>query len=115
MSPDTEKNINEAIDWLQQVGGSVQDFAVEQAPLYCREVIQWQIMSNTVGAAICALVLIAMVWVIKKFHEELEELVLLPFFLGVGTLILGVMCAVDAVKPVIAPRLVITEHLRGLK
>jgi hypothetical protein len=29
MNQETEKNINEAIDWLQETGASVQDFAVD--------------------------------------------------------------------------------------
>ncbi len=52
MKGTTEENINEAIDWLQQTGGRIEDFAMEQAPLYCQEIIQWTFWSGIIGGLI---------------------------------------------------------------
>lgn len=125
MSTDTEKNINEAIDWLQQAGGSVQDFAVEQAPLYCREVVAWELWYG-IALVVFGVVMLAttpLFWKLtaKVFKTDKygNPAALVPGFAGVMAAIAG--CFVlsygipKAIKAAVAPRLVIVEHLRGLK
>lgn len=126
MNEQTEKNINEAIDWLQQVGGSVQDFAVEQAPLYCREVVAWNLQLGQIllGSAALTAVFFVVFWIrgarlIKRRKSSYDDDGIGHFvacvFLAIGTVALGAHGAYFAGKATTAPRLVIVEHLRGLK
>jgi hypothetical protein len=127
MNPETEKNINEAIDWLQSTGGSIQDFAAEQAPLYCREVVQWELWSSAIGASIGILLLIGTplaVYINRKTiaqaNEDMDPTIVVPWMLFT---IMGVVVGLvftgeelpDLIKAITAPRLVIVEHLRSLK
>lgn len=122
MNQDTEKNINEAIDWLQQTGGQIQDFAVEQAPLYCREVVAWELWSGLVLVALGLGLLLVAVWLMKKgiaiyrgggCGEEIGPMILSIFAFIVGGFLLA-NGAGSSIKASVAPRLVIVEHLRGL-
>lgn len=124
----TETNINEAIDWLQKTGASIQDFAVEQAPLYCREVVAWEFWSGiafcSMGLAAIIIPLAAVYW----FREWIEEDIVSYKSSGVGgifaimgsilSVLIGVVAiahsAPQAIKACVAPRLIIVEHLRGL-
>jgi hypothetical protein len=133
MNPETEKNINEAIDWLQQTGGSIQDFAAEQAPLYCREVVAWQLWTG-IAACIAGILLIPLVvfcWKVSlrwsgeedekkkenKWHSSSDGFIG-PMIGGIVAAVLALvlvgMGAPKAIKAAIAPRIVIVEHLRGL-
>ena len=128
-----ENNVNGAIQWLQKTGGAVQDFAVEQVPLYCREVVMWQLWT---GIALCvaAIALIPLViysWkVALRWSKEEDEKAkglnycsksdawIGPMIAGiigiVGIIILAGHGAPRAIKAAVAPRLVIVEHLRSL-
>jgi len=126
MNPETETNINEAINWLQQTGGQIQDFAAEQAPLYCREVVAWEFWQgltlSVIGLMIIIIPLIAL-WRFRKWiKQDLENVGAGGFFSIMGSIILTIVGFVIiagnapcAIKAVVAPRLVIVEHLRGLK
>lgn len=124
----TATNINEAIGWLQQTGTQAQNFAIEQAPLYCREVVAWEFYSGTLGI-IGSLVIITTGFVIlrkgltlikegkgKSYFERPD-----PFgwmLIAIILLVIGMMMitgsSIKATKACVAPRLVIVEHLRGL-
>lgn len=131
MNENTEMNINEAIDWLQQTGGAIQDFAVEQAPLYCREVVAWEFWYGMAGCLGGLLLLTVGGLLLRKgfaitregkgkglSYCERED----PFgwmgsailLLVLGT-ILSAGSATKAIKAAVAPRLVIVEHLKGLR
>jgi hypothetical protein len=123
MNPETEKNINEAIDWLQQTGGQIQDFAAEQAPLYCREVVAWEFWIGIAGSLLGAALLLLGGWLVRKGiqlarnpQSSGEEA--FPMMLGVVALSvsIGVFCTMlpRTIKAAVAPRLVIVEHLRQL-
>jgi hypothetical protein len=126
MNPETEKNINEAIDWLQSTGGSIQDFAAEQAPLYCREVVQWELWSSAAGSVVGILLIVVGVvsglLFIKFMREDEGEpngrtlTTCATMFMSV---VVGLLTTRDSVpqliKAITAPRLVIVEHLRSLK
>lgn len=123
MNEHTEQNINEAIDWLQQTGGSIQDFAAEQAPLYCQELIKYEIMSSAIGL-IGGLVALAMSAIVIRFlrkHEaEMDEgSFYLTFAVGGLLALAGCLFVARNVSPLVkahtAPRVVIVEHLRSLK
>ena len=121
MNPETEKNINEAIDWLQQTGGSVQDFAVEQAPLYCRELVAWELWSSGTAVAIgLVLILVAVRYLYncRKLSWDGDEA--MPDFIGLMcsgciAMILLLFNTSPLIKAVVAPRIVIVEHLRSIK
>lgn len=120
MKEQTEQNINEAIDWLQQTGSSLQDFAVEQAPLYCQEVLTIHLIGGLLMAIIPIPILIFSVWGTVKFCRKSYEK---PYdFYEVNAFICGLTAAVCVVvspigaykasKTQFAPRVVIMEHLK---
>lgn len=131
MNENTEKNINEAIDWLQQTGGSIQDFAVEQAPLYCQEIIRWEITRSVGGmgfAVFLIAIAIALGFSVKK---SIHKWRLLPeasrskegpgmvrtisaFVLAGFSLLPFMNGAYKLARVISAPRVVIVEHLRNL-
>lgn len=126
MNQNTEQNINEAIDWLQQTGGAIQDFAAEQAPLYCREVVLWAFwegVSWTSLGLIVSIVISVLLFRNRKWlKSEYDDVSPAGFFIPVfGTVAIAVGLLVAAfnvtivIKAKVAPRLVIVEHLRGLK
>jgi hypothetical protein len=126
MTPETETNINEAIDWLQQTGGSLQNFASEQAPLYCREVVAWEFWSGAIfggiGVALSVIGLAAAMKFVRWMKEddgEPNSRTLPAFVIVMLCLTLGPILAGDnipqAIKAAVSPRLVIVEHLTGLR
>lgn len=126
MIPETETNINEAINWLQQTGGSLQNFASEQAPLYCREVVAWEFWSGSIfggiGVALSVIGLAAAMRFVRWMEEDNGEpnsRTLPSCVIAMLCLILGPILAVDniphAIKATVSPRLVIVEHLTGLR
>ena len=126
MTQETETNINEAIDWLQQTGGSIQSFALEQAPIYCREVVAWEFWSGTiyavVGAVMTAVGVIAARKFIQWMHQDDGEpngRTLSAFTVAIVGLSAGVIMVLEntprAIKAAVSPRLVIVEHLAGLR
>lgn len=126
MTPETETNINEAINWLQQTGGSLQNFASEQAPLYCREVVAWEFWSGAIFGGIGIVLSViglaaAMKFVrwIKEDDGEPNSRTIPAFVIAMLCLILGPILAEDnipqAIKAAVSPRLVIVEHLTGLR
>lgn len=123
MNPETEKNINEAIDWLQSTGGSIQDFAAEQAPLYCREVVAWTLWSGVASITLGVVLLIVGAWLMRKavamYHAKDNGDEVVPGMGGAIAIFAGIFItwcsASDTIKAIVAPRLVIVEHLRSLK
>ena len=133
MNPEMENSVNGVTQWLQRTGGAVQDFAVEQVPLYCREVVMWELWG---GIALCvaALALVPLViysWRVAFRWFEAEEKIAKSksFYLisnaYMGPMIAGIIgiiviiilvCfgAPKAIRAAVAPRVVIVEHLRSL-
>lgn len=129
MNNETEKNINQALDWLQKTGGAIQDFAVEQAPLYCREVIAWQLAAS-IAVMIFGLISLftALAFFRKgvavqknnegKSYSHTEDPFGWFFFaslfaaLAVSLVFMG---SITALKAHVAPRVVVVEHLQRLK
>ena len=125
MTPQTEENINEALNWLQETGSAMQDFAVEQTPLYCQEVVAWAFWQNAIGAgtglALLAVGIFCAYQLIKtsRSYKDNDEIVMaLSTIVGGLALIGGVIATTihlpDAIKAVVSPRLVIVEHLINL-
>lgn len=125
MNEHTEQNINEAIDWLQQTGGSIQDFATAQAPLYCQEVVAWTFWRGSIYTAIGIGVLGVGVYFTCMIPKWLKEdkggptaRCIIAIFGGILGLIIGGFTTAsnigDTIKAKVAPRLVIVEHLREL-
>ena len=123
MNQDTETNINEAIDWLQASASQIQNFAAEQAPLYCREIVGWTFWEAIVwiGAGVMIGIVSAALlkWGASLFKEDPWcEKSCFPIIGGFVTGITAVMMITSnlpsAIKATVAPRLVIIEHLQGL-
>lgn len=126
MTPQTEENINEALNWLQETGSAVQDFALEQTPLYCQEVVAWAFWQNAIGAgfglALLAVGIFCAYQLIKasRSDKDNEEFVMaISVIIGTLALMGGIIATVihlpDAVKAAVSPRLVIVEHLMNLR
>lgn len=126
MTPQTEENINEALNWLQETGSAVQDFAVEQTPLYCQEVVAWAFWQNAIGAgfglALLAVGIFCAYQLIKasRSDKDNEEFVMaISVIIGTLALMGGIIATAtqlpDAVKAAVSPRLVIVEHLMNLR
>jgi cytochrome c biogenesis factor len=131
MNEHTEQNINDAINWLQQTGGAIQDFATTQAPLYCQEVVAWTFWQNMAYTSIGLFLLILCALSAKQVRPAWREYkdskptiyeepwaairwsILTAVFFVFG-LIFVVENIGDTIKAKVAPRLVIVEHLRGL-
>jgi len=125
MNTDTEKNINEALDWLQSTGGAIQDFASEQAPIYCREVVEWTFWMGATGTVMGLLLIVVAAVAMKVFFREIGEnggdnegVIVASLFGGFIAAIMGLMILAkflpDAIKAKVPPRLVIVEHLQAL-
>ena len=126
MTPQTEENINEALNWLQETGSAVQDFAVEQTPLYCQEVVAWTFWQNAIGAGfgltLLAVGIFCAYQLIKasRSDKDNEEFVMaISVIIGTLALMGGTIATAtqlpDAVKAAVSPRLVIVEHLMNLR
>ena len=120
MKSETEENINEAIDWLQETGGAIQDFAVEQAPLYCQEVINWNIAIGAGGLLLVFIGLICFVasrYCCKKTDGEDGYFAAMIITFVAGLLLIIIPCVEmvpKGVKAITSPRVLILEHVRGL-
>jgi hypothetical protein len=124
MTQETETNINEAINWLQQTGSTIQNFASEQSPIYFREVVEWAFWYSALCGGL-GIVLIALgivgAFKMKSWIEKVEDQP--PYLLNIfGTfvlLILGICLTCEhipnAIKAKVAPRMVLIEHLTGLR
>jgi hypothetical protein len=126
MTPQTEENINEALNWLQETGSAVQDFAVEQTPFYCQEVVAWAFWEGAFYASAGLLLGIFGLIGFVKFFQWLPEsdyesnAKTMPAFIVaiIGSLVGLSLIAnhlPDAIKAVVSPRLVIVEHLMNLR
>jgi hypothetical protein len=139
MDDEVQKRLVESADhiikWAEQTGGKVEQFALEQAPLVCQEIVGWKMWSSLFLACVWVLIFIAAAlfaaWLrrIAVKDEALPEdsqkmtwdnrcaLHVISFLLVVlGTAGLiggGSACCYDAVKAKVAPRLVILETLHG--
>jgi hypothetical protein len=126
MTPETETNINEALDWLQQTGGSLQNFASEQAPLYCREVVAWEFWSGAIFGGIGVALSVIGLAAAMKFARWIKEVDVEPSSRTLSALVIALLCLIlgpilveenipQAIKAAVSPRLVIVEHLTGLR
>ena len=126
MTPETETNINEALDWLQQTGGSLQNFASEQAPLYCREVVAWEFWSGAIFGGIGVALSVIGLAAAMKFARWIKEVDVEPSLRTLSALVIALLCLIlgpilveenipQAIKAAVSPRLVIVEHLTGLR
>lgn len=126
MTPQTEENINEALNWLQETGSAVQDFALEQAPLYCQEVVAWMFWEGAIYSSAGLLLSIFGIVGLIKFLQwlpecdyEANEKTLPALIVTVIGIVAGPILiannAPQTIKAAFAPRLVIVEHLMNLR
>ena len=124
MTQETEKNINEAINWLQQTGSAIQNFASEQSPIYFREVVEWVFWSSALSGGLgIVLVILGIVgaFKMKSWIDKIENHPSYTFniFATLLLLIFGTVLSCrqipNAIKAKVAPRMVLIEHLTELR
>jgi hypothetical protein len=126
MNTETEKNINQALDWLQKTGGQIQDFATEQAPLYCREVVALHMAKGVCLAIAGTLVAILAVFLWRRATAMIAERDSSYSDHGIGHWVISIIAAVLSLillghgayfitRAKIAPRVVIVENLQRLQ
>jgi hypothetical protein len=124
MTQETEKNINEAINWLQQTGSAIQNFASEQSPIYFREVVEWTFWYSALcGGLGLVLVTLGIVgafkmksWIDKVGgHPSYTFNIFGTFLLLIFGIFLTCEHIPNAIKAKVAPRTVLIEHLNGLR
>ena len=127
MKPAIENQISEALQWIQKTGSAVQDFAIEQAPLYCREVIALQFAKGIALILIGTIGLTAAVMFWRKYKRvsgrraanggygsDGEEFAFCSVLVGLIAMAVFGFGMVTAVSAKIAPRVVLVNHLRNL-
>jgi hypothetical protein len=121
MKEETEQNVNEAINWLQETGGLIQSFASEQAPIYCREVISWKKMEGVMDFGVGILFAVAAAFFFKMSRKlECDSFFREVACPGIGFIccffapILAISGVTSFAKASFAPRVVIVEHLKDL-
>jgi len=120
MEAQTEQNINQAIDWLQKTGTAVQNFTLEQAPIYCREVVAWEFWSNLIYS-IFAVIALATAFTIVRLALNEKDLtvsgiigIIISIILTIVSVISLFNCVPQMIKAKVAPRMIVIEHFRGL-
>ena len=101
------------LSWLQ----SGEEFAIEQAPQLCSEIIAWEIVSSILGIAIGIVVLaVAIRWMYIGYSRDEED----PISEGIFVIGLGLFTVGSApflvnlfflLRVLISPRLVIVQYL----
>lgn len=126
MTDTTEQNVNQAIDWLQKTSGTIQDFAVEQAPIYCKEVISWYIFDGVIAVVLSFPLFLVSAFLYKRSRnlaqnkkessigDEGAAHFVFGFIVFVGAFIALASGVSSIVKAATAPRIIIIEHLKGL-
>lgn len=123
MNSTTEANLNDTINWLKEVGGQAQAFTIEQAPIYCKEVIQWEVNSSLILIGISlSLFLVTAIgivlgWKLYKKTDD-ENFIAAPCvggtFLVFIALILGPIGVRDYYKAKTAPRVILVNHFKDI-
>lgn len=121
MTPETELNINQAIEWLQSTGTSVRNFTSEQAPLYCQELLRWELWGSltqlVLGVALLILTAVLARTAYRRDQEGYYDIMGYIIFsvpLLAAGLVLTIFSVMDIGKVLVAPRLVIVEHFKAL-
>ena len=97
------------------------DTAGEQIPLILQEIIYWQISSNSILFVFGVILLFVAYKTARSINMEKDfddPFIILPkivLLVASGIICLPLLaCSLDAVKALVAPRLVIIEYLKGL-
>lgn len=125
-----EQSLSDLLLWVETTAESTQGLVLEQAPLYVQELVAWHIWSNGLIALGCVLlaVLLAVpgVLLVRKGQRALQDpnrkVDLEDYFIPGGTLLLVSLVLLitvghaghEIVKGVVAPRVVVVEHLREI-
>lgn len=121
MNTETEKNINELMEWVGSTADQTKGFILEQAPLYAQEVVAWSFWCGVFIAVVGLILTIAAtafaVWGLRRKFGYMSEMpfvifvvCLIGFAVGVPMMVGGTL---EAVKAKVSPRVLIVEHVRG--
>ena len=124
MKDDTliQESAHELVAWFTNAAQNGEAFVIEQAPLYAQEVVAWTFWSNftIVATALLALAVLLVVGIVgfrKLKSDEFETgfpLTLLGFGFSIIPFLIASTAVLDAIQALVAPRVVILEHIQGL-
>lgn len=118
-------NLSQTIQWIKEIGSSAQNSAVEQIPLYCREVVMWEFYSSLLFVVLGLLMILTpslLIYFSRKWIKadlardgciSIAGIVVSCMSLVIGSII-TVKNSSSAVKAQVAPRLVLIDHLKTL-
>lgn len=95
----------------------------EQIPMILQEIVQWKLYSNLIGFILGIVIAFVFIKTCRNLIANLDKGVEDPFILIPRIVVLVItivpifpllLCVLDAVKALVAPRLVILEYLKGL-
>ena len=126
MTPHTDEQVAETLQWLRTTMESGTDFLVDQAPLYAEELLRYGVVANAVWLCVGLIVLAMCVaaWVayalackrylFSSFDDEMFfiTLALLSFAAGIYGVAQVATSADTLIQINTAPRVYIMEHLK---
>lgn len=111
------------IELIKEYAMKAEEFLVEQTPLVAQEIVNVKMVGCTVGIIVCVCMLIACIFMIKKFKENAKRAILydeitmgvlitLGSYVGVVLSFIILICNIyNLLLCVFAPRIVIIEQL----
>jgi hypothetical protein len=111
----TEQNLNQAFDWLQKVGESVQDTAVEQLPLLAQEIVVRAILLNSVTLIAALVVLLASIYYMRRLIKDSIDdggFCVVVVFIGAGSGLALCHSVYSVCYAIFCPRLVVLDYIK---
>lgn len=112
-----DKKLEQSLDKLIKYIEQGTEFAIEQAPLYARELVEYTAMVSGLYTILCVTVailsILTLIWAVKNWdkHEiTLPLSIFAPIFL-ISSLCVGIISTQDYIKAKYAPRVLVMEHL----
>ena len=127
MNTTTEENIKTTLKWVGETAQEGKEFILEQAPLYARELLEWEFMQGVIMAAVYGVILASLIKAGLLLFKGIKNdkphyynsdgkicliaiICLISIFATIGL----VYNTCQAIKAKTAPRVIIMEHLNGL-
>jgi len=121
---DIESRINSYLDTIESSVTTAGDFMLEQTPLVVQECLAWYFWESLIYALMYTSCSIVILWWISKVLNRIDfknlgdhpEIILLvvPFSLGVTSVIMAVENILAVFKVIVAPRVVLLEKISDL-
>jgi nitrate/nitrite transporter NarK len=115
MNTNIEAQIIGMAQSARAVGKDVYEFAQKQAPELCKEIVAWNLWENGFYAAVFGVAIAFSIWLTWRcycrFVDDERLIALPPAALAVCLMIPFTSHTSDAMKSIVAPRLVIIEAI----